>query len=76
MIPKDKILHFLVGLVFGLSYYFIAFWSLLFATIVFFNKEIYDKYKPNPTGFDWWDIAADYAGLLIGLLITLIVKII
>ena len=72
----DKFLHGLVGLAFGLLYAYIGFWSLIFGTIVFFNKEIYDKYKPNPTGFDWWDIAADYTGLLIGLLITLIVKII
>ena len=72
----DKLLHGLVGLAFGLLYAYIGFWSLIFGTIVFFNKEIYDKYKPNPTGFDWLDIAADYTGLLIGLLITLIVKII
>ena len=72
----DKLLHGLVGLAFGLLYAYIGFWSLIFGTIVFFNKEIYDKYKPNPTGFDWWDIAADYTGLFIGLLITLIVKII
>ena len=72
----DKLLHGLVGLAFGLLYAYIGFWSLIFGTIVFFNKEIYDKYKPNLTGFDWWDIAADYTGLLIGLLITLIVKII
>ena len=72
----DKLLHGLVGFAFGLVYAYIGFWSLIFGTIVFFNKEIYDNYKPNPTGFDWWDIAADYTGLLIGLLITLIVKII
>ena len=72
----DKLLHGLVGLAFGLLYAYIGFWSLIFGTIVFFNKEIYDKYKPNPTGFDWLDIAADYTGLLIGLLITLIAKII
>ena len=72
----DKLLHVLVGFAFGLVYAYIGFWSLIFGTIVFFNKEIYDYYKPNPTGFDWWDIAADYTGLLIGLLITLIVKII
>ena len=72
----DKLLHGLVGFAFGLLYAYIGFWSLILGSIVFFNKEIYDKYKPNPTGFDWWDIAADYTGLLIGLLITLIVKII
>ena len=70
----DKFLHGLVGLAFGMAYFYIGWWSLIFGTIVFFNKEIYDKYKPNPTGFDWWDILADYIGFAVGLLITLIVK--
>ena len=70
----DKLLHGLVGIAFGLVYAYIGFWSLIFGTIVFFNKEIYDKYKPNPTWFDWWDILADYIGFAVGLLITLIVK--
>ena len=27
------------------------------------TKEVYDKYKVNPTGFDWKDIAADCIGI-------------
>ena len=46
MIQTDKIKHFAVGAVFGLFTLFIPIiWVLIFATIVFFNKEIYDKYK-------------------------------
>ena len=39
----DKFLHGLVGLAFGMAYFYIGWWSLIFGTIVFFNKEIYDK---------------------------------
>jgi len=81
MIPKDKILHFIVGLVFGLSYYFVALWSLLFGSIVFYGKEISDKYdidtkfyKHKATGFDWCDILADYIGFAVGLLIAILIK--
>lgn len=28
------------------------------------GKEIYDKYKPNPTGFDIVDLVADVIGIL------------
>lgn len=74
MITKDKILHFIVGLVFGLSYYFVALWSVLFGTVIFVGKEVYDIYKPNPTGFDWMDILADYLGFAIGLTIAIFIK--
>jgi len=74
MIAKDKIFHFIVGLVFGLSYYFVALWAVLFGTVIFVGKEVYDIYKPNPTGFDWMDILADYTGFSIGLLIAILIK--
>lgn len=74
MITKDKIFHFIVGLVFGLSYYFIALWSFVFGSIAFLGKEVYDKYKPNPTGFDWCDIIADYLGFATGLIIAILIK--
>ena len=51
----DKLLHGLVGIAFGLLYAYIGFWSLIFGTIVFFNKEIYDCYKKNSTGFGLQD---------------------
>ncbi len=28
-------------------------------------KEIYDKHKPNATGFDLWDLLADLLGILV-----------
>lgn len=81
MITKDKIFHFIVGLVFGLSYYFIALWSFFFGSTVFFGKEISDKYdidtkiyKHKATGFDWCDIIADYVGFAIGLTIAILIK--
>lgn len=81
MITKDKILHFMVGLVFGLSYYFILLWSFFFGSIAFFGKEFSDKYdidtkiyKHKATGFDWCDIIADYLGFAIGLTIAILIK--
>ena len=74
MIPKDKIYHFVVGAIFGIFTIWIPIiWVLIFATIIFFNKEIYDKYKPQPTGFDWWDILADYVGFTVSTLIILLI---
>lgn len=40
--------------------------SLLGSSLLFFCKELGDMIKPNPTGFDWNDIKADYAGWIIG----------
>ena len=74
MIPTDKIKHFAVGAVFGLfTIWLPIIWVLIFATIVFVNKEIYDCYKPQPTGFDWWDILADYIGLATTTIIILLI---
>ena len=75
MIQTDKIKHVAVGAVFGLLTIWIPIiWVLIFATIVFVNKEIYDCYKPQPTGFDWWDILADYIGFAVGLSIAILIK--
>jgi len=72
---NDKTKHTIIGFAFGLSALLISccsniMWgfTLSFAvgTIFFIGKEIYDKYKPRPTGFDRMDLAADYGGLLAG----------
>ena len=65
---KDKLYHLLVGAIFGVATYLSGHWLLGFvlATIVFVIKEVYDMYKPNPTGFDTLDLTADYIGLLLG----------
>ena len=36
--------------------------GFLISTIIFVVKEICDKYKKNPTGFDLADLFADYIG--------------
>ena len=74
MIPKDKIYHFVVGAIFGIfTIWLPVVVVLIAATFVFFNKEIYDCYKPNPTGFDWLDILADYIGFTVSTLIILLI---
>ena len=67
-IRSDYILHFGVGLAFGLPYLLIPLLhTALIASVVFIAKEVYDKYKPNPTGFDWLDLFFDYLGLTISI---------
>ena len=64
----DYILHFGVGLALGLLYLIIPLpHTVLIASVIFIAKEVYDKYKPNPTGFDWLDLLADYLGLIISI---------
>ena len=43
------------------------------ATIIFIGKEIYDIYKPNPTGFDIKDLLADYTGFSILIILKLLI---
>ena len=68
-IRPDLKSHFMVGLIFGLPYLILPLlYTVLIASVVFIAKEVYDKYKPNPTGFDWLDLLFDYLGLTISIL--------
>lgn len=68
-IRPDLKLHFMVGLAFGLPYLILPLlYTVLIASVVFIGKEVWDKYKPNPTGFDCLDLLADYLGLTISIL--------
>ena len=76
---NDKQKHLLVGFVCGVLYSPIVFlWdinatiisNLVASSVMFIGKEIYDKYKPNPTGFDKVDLFADYLGWGIGVWIS------
>jgi hypothetical protein len=76
---NDKTKHVIVGSCFGLltlpiSYFTGLWWALLitlvFGTIVFVAKEINDKYKPNPTGFDKADLQADFYGWISGAILS------
>lgn len=65
---KDKIKHLIVGAVLGAATYISGHWMLGFviSTIIFVGKEVFDMYKPQPTGFDKVDLTVDYIGLVIG----------
>ncbi len=71
----DKQKHLVVGFILGFLYFPIVFiWDIneaiisnfIASTIIFISKEIYDKYKPNATGFDSVDMFADYLGWGVG----------
>ena len=65
----DKLSHLIIGVVCGL---FNMDWRL-FAGIITV-KEIYDTYKPNPTGFDLQDWFAGFGGYWLGLYINNLFK--
>ncbi len=67
--------HFMVGFAFGLPYMTLPLLhTVLIASVVFIGKEVWDKHKPNPTGFDWLDLASDYLGLTISILTIWLLK--
>ena len=72
---NDKQKHLLVGFVCGLLYFPLVFiWDInaviisnfVGSSVLFIGKEVYDKYKPTPTGFDKVDLLADYLGWGVG----------
>ena len=72
---NDKQKHLIVGAIMGFLYSPVVFlWDInaaiisnfIASSVVFIGKEIYDKYKPNATGFDKVDLFADYLGWGIG----------
>ena len=76
---NDKQKHLLVGFVCGVLYFPVVFlWdinsaiisNMIASSVLFIGKEIYDKYKQNPTGFDKVDLFADYLGWGIGVWIS------
>ena len=65
---NDKLKHFIVGVGLGSATYFSNHWllGLGISSSAFIGKEIFDKYKKNPTGFDEVDLFVDYLGFVIG----------
>ena len=60
---SDRILHFRYGRVLG-------FFSILFAALAAFAKELKDEYDYN--GFDWFDLLATILGGLLGQSLSLL----
>ncbi|WP_163274337.1 hypothetical protein [Dysgonomonas sp. 511] len=58
-IPKDKLLHFTIGMLLAMPT-FICVWCLFLPVIVGLAKECYDKYRGNR--FDIFDLLATVAG--------------
>ena len=81
----DKQKHLIVGFICGFMYSpFVSFYdinwvigiNLLLSSMMFIGKEVYDKYKPNPTGFDKVDLFADYLGWGVGVWVSSFVVVI
>ncbi|MBO7467126.1 MAG: hypothetical protein J6T94_05550 [Bacteroidaceae bacterium] len=47
-----------------------SWWVWLPLIVVFVLKELYDKYKPNSTGFSWKDLALDLTGGTMGFILA------
>lgn len=71
MIPHDKALHFIVGILIFTIFHFISIsFALLMVFIIGFGKEIYDKYNQSHTS-EVYDFVWTCVGGLIGLICTL-----
>ena len=42
------------------------------AILASISKELYDKFRPNGTEWDWKDIIADLIGIILGILIIIL----
>lgn len=61
-IPKDKLLHFTLGLLLALLA-FVWVWFIFLPIVVGLLNELYDKYV-RKTGFNWWDLLATVSGVV------------
>ncbi len=76
MIKKDKLYHMIGG---GIITYIVhqfdleprpeLIYSLIYVIIASVIKEIYDVYKPKPSGFDIYDIVAAIFGSLLTIIL-------
>lgn len=75
-IATDGLLHALVSILITIvCFSFIGFWSIIPTIVIGIGKEIYDmKKKPTYTWeMVWHDIVCDFAGIIIGVLVSLII---
>lgn len=79
---NDKSKHYYISVVIGLTALPLSHFTGLInafcivaciASVIFVLKEIWDCYKPKPTGFDKYDIVADYCGLFAGFILAFII---
>lgn len=69
----DKQQHFLVS--FGLYFIFLPIlgflWALALTALIGFIKEIWDHYRGS--GFCWWDMLANFFGIFVGFLSSVVI---
>lgn len=70
-IRQDQIYHFTTCMLVVLNCLMPLWVAVILAVIFAFGKEVYDKYIKK-TLFDWTDIAADGAGIIVGILIRIV----
>ena len=71
---NDKLAHFIIITCLTIiCYCVLKFYAIFVIIIVSVGKEIYDIYKPNPTGFDVKDILYDTLGFITGITIHYII---
>ncbi|MEO8119469.1 MAG: hypothetical protein ABI606_09130 [Rhodoferax sp.] len=66
-IPRDKLLHFAVGLVISVLVVVITgslVWAGAAVLLAGVGREVYDAYHPDTNTVDIWDIVATCAGWL------------
>ena len=71
----DKQKHFMASLLITLwvGLFFGAWWGVGASLTAGVGKEARDS-RPGGTGWDWWDLAADGSGMVVGLAVLMIVK--
>lgn len=77
MIMMDKIKHFAVAclLTVGAALLLDSIaWAIAVAFFLSIAKEVYDRIKVNPTGFNLWDLLADALGIAAGIAIYIMIK--
>ena len=75
-VAPDKVKHFAGSA--ALAFVLFAFFGVYGAAAAFFIgvlKEVYDVFKPRPTGFNFADLLADLVGVAAGSLVAFLVQI-
>jgi len=73
LIPQDKANHFIYGIViyFITNLVFGVFIAVMIGVIAGIGKEVYDELHDNHVS-DWKDAAVTMAGVLLGVLLTIL----
>lgn len=73
--PSDKLLHFVCAMVLMIVLSVLTNMCVGYGITmaICIGKEIWDVYKPNPTGFSLGDFLADLLGIVVGMVMVMTV---